>query len=390
MVLGAPAMSYVLDRFLTPAARRVEVAEATAAPKIRLGELDGVRGWGAFSVLLFHATWETFGEAQPIFRNPFAGLLYGPLDVSVFFVVSGAALSAPFFTGGGVPYVVAAALKRYLRLTIPIVGAALLWFCALRLGLVASHEAAAFAPGFLAQFDILDLSLGQTLKWACCNVYTKPTESGPILPFLWTMQWEMAGSMALFVLLACYPVLKNPERTLFATACSLALFFPYVAAFLFGALIGRARISGLGERAAAALAPFDKGWVKIGAGLALYAVAVASLSTGRTSHVDVALAILSVILIASSTRARAFLSNRLSQFLARISFSLYLVHYIVIITFTSQLILLCKGAPTILQAGAIALATIAMSVAVAMVFTPVERLAHSASRRFATFVLEGR
>jgi peptidoglycan/LPS O-acetylase OafA/YrhL len=204
------------------------------------------------------------------------------------------------------------------------------------------------------------------------------------------MQWEMAGSMALFVLLACYPVLKNPERTLFASACSLALFFPYVAAFLFGALIGRARILGLDERAAAALAPFDKGWVKIGAALALYAVAVASLSTGRTPHFDVALAILSVVLIAGSRPARAFLSNPLSQFLARISFSLYLVHYIVIITFTSQLILLCGATPTAWQAGAIALATIIVSVGAAMLFSPVERLAHSASRRFATFVLEGR
>jgi peptidoglycan/LPS O-acetylase OafA/YrhL len=387
-------MSYVLGHSVDPlahvAAPRAQTSEAAAAPRIRLGELDGVRGWGAFSVLLFHSTWETFGQAQPMFRNPFAGLLYGPLDVSVFFVVSGAALSAPFFTGGGTSYVVAAALKRYLRLTIPIVGAALLWYCALRLGLVASHEAAAFAPGFLARFDIPDLSLTQTLKWACCNVYTKPTESGPILPFLWTMQWEMAGSMALFVLLACWPALKNPGRTLFATACSLTLFFPYIAAFLFGALIGRARIMGLGERMAMALAPFDKGWVKIAAGLALYAVAVASLSTGRTSHIDVALAILCVVLIASSRPARAFLSNPLSQFLAKISFSLYLVHYIVIITFTSQLILLCEGAPTVVQALAIAAATILVSVGVAMAFLPVERLAHSASRRFATFVLEGR
>jgi peptidoglycan/LPS O-acetylase OafA/YrhL len=367
-----------------PSARAVEVGK-----RIRLGELDGVRGWGAFSVLLFHSTWEIFGQAQPAFHSPFAGLLYGPLDICVFFVISGAALAAPFYAGGGAAYVVSAALRRYLRLTIPIVIGALLVYVASLLGLVASHEASELAPSFLGK-DILNPTLTQTLKWACCNVYTKPEVLGPILPFMWTMQWEMIGSLTLFLMLACYPAMKKPDFTMLVCACFLAIPFPYLAAFLFGAQIGRARVLGLGERATAALAVLDRSDVKIAAGLALYAIAAGTLGK-RTSHMEIVIALAAVALLVGSRPVRAFLSDHpLSQFLARISFPLYLVHYIVLITFTSWLIVLCGKTPEIWQACAIAAATVVVSVVAAIAFAPVELLAHRVSRRFSTFVLEGK
>ncbi|ATQ66915.1 MULTISPECIES: acyltransferase family protein [Methylosinus] len=383
-------MTYVLDRAVDPIIAAAEpCAAAKATTRIRLGELDGVRGWGAFSVLLYHSTWEIFGQAHPGFRSPFAGLLYGPLDICVFFVVSGAALAAPFYAGGGASYVVSAALRRYLRLTIPVVAGALLVYVASRLGLVASHEASELAPSFLAK-DILDPTLAQALKWACCNVYTKPDVLGPILPFMWTMQWEMIGSLTLFLMLALHPAMKKPEFTMLAAACFLAIPFPYLAAFLFGALIGRARVLGLDEKTSAFLAVFDRAGLKIVAGLALYAIAAATLGK-RTSHMEVVIALAAVVLITGSRPVRAFLSDHpLSQFLARISFPLYLVHYIVLITFTSWLIVFCGKTPEVWQAWLIAAATVVVSVVAAVVFAPVEVLAHRVSRRFSTFVLEGK
>ena len=51
-----------------------QVAAANAAqrrlPSGRLDLLDGVRGWSALSVVLFHVFWETFGALVPAFRNP--------------------------------------------------------------------------------------------------------------------------------------------------------------------------------------------------------------------------------------------------------------------------------------------------------------------------------
>ncbi len=366
------------------------LAKEAATERLRLHELDGLRGWAAFSVLLFHSTWQTFGENFSVFRNPFtAGVINGPLDVSIFFVVSGAALSAPFFAGGGREYVLSAALKRYLRLTVPIAAAAILLVCAARLGLVRGQDAAIFAPGLAGITGATDIGLLQTLKWACCNVYTKPTEWGPILPFLWTMPWEMVGSLVLFVLLACYSSMKRPDYTLAASACFLMVAFPYLAAFLFGALIGRAKIVGaLDAPLPAKFAVFDHGAAKIAAGLAIYAAAAASLKLGGFSHVNVLISVACVAVVLSSRRASAFLSfHVLSRFLAKISFPLYLVHYIVLITATSAMISLVGENLTLWIACVIAAATVGLSIAAAVLFLPVERLAHRASRRFASFIL---
>jgi hypothetical protein len=54
--------------------------------KVRLHYLDGVRGWAAFSVLIFHSTWELFGGAIPSFRTTWLGLFNdGKLAVLIFF-----------------------------------------------------------------------------------------------------------------------------------------------------------------------------------------------------------------------------------------------------------------------------------------------------------------
>lgn len=93
-----------------------------ADPGGRASEIDAIRGWAALSVVCFHVFWETFGIAVPWLRNPYtACFLAGQFDVILFFILSGDALSFPFFHGGNVRYLQRAAFKRYPRLTVPIV-----------------------------------------------------------------------------------------------------------------------------------------------------------------------------------------------------------------------------------------------------------------------------
>lgn len=358
--------------------------------RLRLRELDGLRGWAAFSVLLFHSIWQTFGENFPMLRNGWtAGLIDGPLDVSVFFVVSGAALSAPFFSGGGGDYILSATLRRYIRLTTPIVATVLLLVAAERCGFVRLREAAQFAPGLTAIAGETGLSVAQALKWSLSNVYTKPSEWGPVLPFLWTMPWEMVGSLALFVLLACYPSMKRPERSIAIGASFLMLLFPYLAAFLFGALIGKAKLIGaLTAPAPGRLALLDSSPAKIIAAATLYALACWTMTAGAVSHVHVILAVAIVALALRWRGPSRFLSESVvSRFLAKISFSLYLVHYVVIVTASSAAITLIGDGLSLPLALAISAATILLSIVAAMLFAPVERFAHAASRRFAALVL---
>jgi hypothetical protein len=109
----------------------------------RFDLLDGVRGWAALSVVLFHIFWEIFGALVPAFRNPATGFLFdGQLAVCVFFVLSGEALSASFFAGKGDASTIRLAIKRYPRLATPILAASLVIFALDRLGLVFNQEAA--------------------------------------------------------------------------------------------------------------------------------------------------------------------------------------------------------------------------------------------------------
>jgi peptidoglycan/LPS O-acetylase OafA/YrhL len=79
--------------------------------------------------------------------------------------------------------------------------------------------------------------------------------------------------------------------------------------------------------------------------------------------------------------------SAISCFLAKISFPLYLIHYVVIATATSAAITLVGDRLTLPLALAISAATILLSIVAAMLFAPVERFAHAASRRFAALVL---
>jgi peptidoglycan/LPS O-acetylase OafA/YrhL len=199
----------------------------------------------------------------------------------------------------------------------------------------------------------------------------------------------MVGSLALFLLLACYPAMKRPERSIAIGACFLMLLFPYLAAFLFGALIGKAKLSGaLLAPAPGRLAFLDQLAAKIAVAATLYALAAWSMTAGAVAHAHV---ILAVAIVALALRWRGlsdFLAeNAMSRFLAKISFPLYLVHYVVIVTATSGMIALVGDRLTLPLALAISAATILLSIVAAVLFQPVERFAHAASRRFAALVL---
>jgi peptidoglycan/LPS O-acetylase OafA/YrhL len=82
---------------------------------IRLKYLDGVRGWAALSVLIFHSSWELFGRVLPRLRTiSFPLLNNGPLAVYIFFVLSGFVLSVGYLRTNDLELVRKLALRRYI------------------------------------------------------------------------------------------------------------------------------------------------------------------------------------------------------------------------------------------------------------------------------------
>lgn len=210
---------------------------STAAPKLRLTELDGLRGWAALSVAMFHLYWESFGVVHPEIRNLVTGaLLNGSFAVSLFFVVSGAALSTPYLNGGGRAYVLSAAVRRYVRLALPIIFFAVIFYGLARAGLVVSNQAAPVLGredwGGLTSTNAP--SITDTVLFMVREVFIGAVPGRDLLPFLWTMPIEMLGSMLLFLMLAVSDLMPNLRRGYIWLTALVFVLSPYLGAFFIG------------------------------------------------------------------------------------------------------------------------------------------------------------
>lgn len=349
---------------------------------IRVVALDGLRGWAALSVVCFHLLWETFGRVDPLLRNPFtAFMLDGSLAVSLFFVLSGEALSSAYFAGGGRRAVASLAIKRYPRLFIPVLAAS-----AITALIVHAHANSNAAAGdiverseWLGAWVGFAPSILGTLRFALFDVFTDISPSESLVPFLWTMRLELAGSVLVFTLL----LLAHGRRygwhmALTAFVALMAIYLARrqadagnLACFIVGMVCAKLRIDGFFDRAKARPGAFV-----ISAGAINALLAVDSIMQGESigSMRGPLFAMLLVILISCNDLAEHLFSTPLSRFLGRISFPIFLIQFPVIISLTSWLIV--RAGDQVKNPG-VAFIIFATSLAVCMIaavlFAPIER-----------------
>ena len=348
------------------------------AVKSRLSELDGLRGWAALWVVVFHFGWELFGVRFPVFRNPVAAAFNGSLAVTVFFVLSGEALSAGFFSGRGLSQIIALAIKRLPRLTIPAFFAVLVTYLVARLGFTQQLQAAAGITGrqdWLGMMHPEAISLKSLIKFPLIDMYVSAGPNFEVIPFLWTMNIEMVGSLLVFVLLMCWSRVHHFAKVVLVFALVLLLnkTSAYLADFCFGIIIAQWRYRGLitawGERRG----------VDVGA-IASVVVVLALSSVAALNDLDERMAPLLapvfVVAVSLSPHARRFLSISLSQMLGKISFPLYLVHYAIMVSLTTAMIsaVFKHGYLDQKAAFGIIVASTVFALVCARVFLPVERL----------------
>jgi peptidoglycan/LPS O-acetylase OafA/YrhL len=146
---------------------------------MRIRALDGLRGWGAVFVVLYHV----FVEGLPVSAGS-AGLLKrlipfnGTLAVLVFFLVSGFSLSVRYLADSDLRAWTQIAAGRYFRLVIPIFVACLLVHLAMVAGAidVADHRIEKFRgmlnfdPTFthLLRFSLFDVFFNYSADGTGC------------------------------------------------------------------------------------------------------------------------------------------------------------------------------------------------------------------------------
>ena len=338
----------------------------------RLKFLDGLRGWGAVFVLLYHV----FGEGLPVDDVSGARLAYlvpfnGTLAVLVFFAVSGFSLSVRYLADGDTRAWLKIAAGRYFRLAIPIFAACLIVHVAMISGIL--DRSAARLPKFVLSLNF-DPTIGHLLRFSLFDVFFDYRAAQTYIGPLWTMSIELFGSF--IVLLAIVIVRPLPGRSGFLI----------VLAFLFVVLAptDNSAMLALFPLGAAMADWFNRGWIDTIPKWTAYVLLLAGcivpgalpFSVFNWGIIGTSALMLGCMAI---PQIRNFLSGAFSSELGRISFPLYLMHgpamHIIGEPLTRNV-----GASTALRLGIDVLVVVA-SVGAAYAFVPVNNFAIWMSRQ---------
>ena len=311
-------------------------------------EIEGLRGWACVSVMLSHLFFGVFIKATPPFISPdwrplMEPFLGGTLAVAVFFTLSGDVLSASYWMRPSRTELVRHTVKRYMRLTIPILAASIVVFLLIKTGLTFNHEAASMlhVNDWLGNFLRGDFSVFDLLWFSGITVYFETPADRALLPFLWIIRIEMVGSLLVLVyLFADVQIRRRYTAIVFMLLICLGA-DSMLACFPIGMLCAIARARG------------GFAWVRrhaITEPVALAGFAFALVIGTWCNRVWQGLLTPSIIAggvavacVYASERLTRFFSAPLSLWLGQISFPIFLLHFPVIVSFTSGMALLAHA-----------------------------------------------
>jgi peptidoglycan/LPS O-acetylase OafA/YrhL len=336
--------------------------------------LDGLRGLAAFVVVIVHgiiafdfafytglAKDSIFSWDVSISGAPLLIPMAGNLSVCVFFVLSGYVLSHSFSkTTLGV---IALLLKRYIRLTLPILSTCMISYALLAGGLMQNHSLAIVSKStWLADQMQQSPAFSQALQEGLYGALI--TGSASYNSSLWTMPIELWGSIILIAVFRLSALGKTftgtpkNDRIIILFVLGVLGFSSYLGLFAFGALLNLTQIHRKVSPLWAAI------FLGVGVFLGTIPYSAVPWSIVRPfvvqtiptipgipyAHSSVSFfhslgAILILIAANSYLPFRRMLSTQLFRFLGEISFPLYLIHIPLLMS------VVCTGALTMLNNG---------------------------------------
>lgn len=311
----------------------------TLIDNTRASFLDGMRGWASLMVFGGHLI-TIFGGYK--LSDSQLWLLRFPCDgtaaVYIFFVVSGFALSTQFIKEKKISILTSLALRRYIRLVIPILSSVLCAYVLMDFGLMFSVKAGILMNNeYLRSFYNFIPSFYGAIYYAVYGVFFHYSDVWPSSynRVLWTMSWELIGSGLVLGLLALIGYLKNR----FVIYLFLVLLFslirmPVLIAFVLGILLAEF----YNNKA------FNKICTMYGAECTIFGVLLLSIgwiySTLMRDYDQYRfelpfIAFGMVLGVMISSKITSLFESCISTFLGKISFPLYLIHFLVMSSLTS-------------------------------------------------------
>jgi peptidoglycan/LPS O-acetylase OafA/YrhL len=336
--------------------------------------LDGLRGWAAFCVLIYHIFIDGL-PANGVMADRMlwskAFLLNGTLAVCIFFVVSGFSLSIRYLETGEARGLARIAAGRYLRLAIPIFA-----ICAVAYVLMVSGAIgpASSRPAPLDAYLTFTPSLQGLFGFSLVKVFFSYSSAETYDPPLWTMSYEFFGSFMVFIVLAAMRGWHARVIIFAGLFLALTLWQSYFALFVGGILIADL-FARLGAWPSAN---------RYGAALCACGVILGVCLAPWFNAVYIATAMLLVAGVAFCVPIRRLFENRLSDFLGWMSYPLYLVQAPVVYVFAVNALhyLATFGIADATARWIVGAATIPVAILCAIAFCPVNDLAVKLSRKF--------
>lgn len=326
--------------------------------------LTGTRGVASVLVLVHHF-YLAFYPAFPLengnmsfihhslneklyYESPFLFIVNGRFRVLIFFVLSGYVLSKREFSKDNILDLTSASIRRFTRLFIPVAFSLVVAILLNKIAFNFSVEAAKITKSSFILTLNSSSSLFSFFKELLFSAMFEGHSS--LNPVLWTMSIELYGSFLVFSLIALTRNIKKRSLVWFSVFLLLILRHEVdYSAFILGMLLNY-----LDD------IKFEDGFWKTS--LIFLGVACSLMLGGYTANssgtiyeslpnmfknyavlVNLIGAFILILLIQHSNTIKKFLSFRFFTFLGNTSFSVYLIHILVLSSFSSFLLIKVSG-----------------------------------------------
>lgn len=204
----------------------------------RLYPIESIRAFACIGVLLCHFKGAFFPDSSIVawmMRTPLNIIFSGNTPVRLMFIISGLVISYKYFSRECYDDIPKDIFKRYFRLGIPVFATCLIAYLLMKFGLMHNVETGVVtnSQDFLSAFNNFAPNIALCIKEGLYGVLF--TNSNAYVGPMWTMTYEMLGSIMILCALALFH--KNSKMRVLFYAVFLFVYQNYYTYFVVGMII---------------------------------------------------------------------------------------------------------------------------------------------------------